>query len=64
MTSTQESKINHFIGKKIRTTRHKLGVSQEKLGEEIDCSAQQVQKYEVNLNRIPPAGVSFRRPIG
>ena len=57
MTSTQESKINQFIGKKIRATRNKLGVSQEKLGEEIICSAQQVQKYETNLNRISAAKV-------
>ena len=57
MTSTQESKINQFIGKKIRATRIKLGVSQDKLGEEIDCSHQQVQNYETNLNRISAAKV-------
>ena len=43
--------INAYIGQRIRQQRLILGISQEKLGEAIGVSFQQVQKYEKGTNR-------------
>ena len=44
--------IDVHVGKKIRSRRMILGKSQEWLGEQLDLSFQQVQKYEKGVNRI------------
>lgn len=41
-----------FVGEKIRQRRKALGLSQEKLGERIGVTFQQVQKYEKGVNRV------------
>jgi transcriptional regulator with XRE-family HTH domain len=56
--TTQEDKINRFVGKKIKSTRIKLGVTQVQVGKEAGCTGQQIQKYENGTNRIP-AGKLF-----
>ncbi|WP_336800509.1 helix-turn-helix domain-containing protein [Kaistia sp. MMO-174] len=40
------------IGARVRTLRMAAGLSQERLGEEIGVTFQQVQKYEKGTNRI------------
>ena len=40
------------IGQRVRTIRTSLGLSQEKLGEALGITFQQVQKYEKGTNRI------------
>ncbi len=44
--------IDVHVGSRVRLRRTLLGMSQEKLGEAIGLSFQQVQKYERGLNRI------------
>ena len=44
--------IDVHVGVKVRTRRTLLGLSQEKLGEMIGLTFQQVQKYERGANRI------------
>ena len=40
------------VGSRVRMRRNMLGMSQEKLGEKIGLTFQQVQKYERGANRI------------
>lgn len=44
--------IDSYVGARIRMRRQLLGMSQERLGEQIGVTFQQVQKYEKGINRI------------
>src|ERR671917_530930 len=44
--------IDVWVGARLRLRRNMLGLSQEKLGEAIGLTFQQVQKYERGANRI------------
>lgn len=44
--------IDVHVGKKLRTRRTLMGMSQEALGTEVGVSFQQIQKYERGSNRI------------
>src|SRR3954451_12826916 len=46
------SPIDVHVGSRVRLRRTLLGMSQEKLGEAIGLTFQQVQKYERGANRI------------
>ncbi len=48
----ENTAINQHIGARIRTRRALLGMSQEKLGEAIGLTFQQVQKYEKGMNSV------------
>jgi transcriptional regulator with XRE-family HTH domain len=57
MTSAAESErgpnpVDLHVGARIRMRRKVLGVSQEKLAEELGLTFQQVQKYERGANRV------------
>ncbi|MFN3855143.1 MAG: helix-turn-helix domain-containing protein [Phreatobacter sp.] len=44
--------IDKHVGSRVRMRRMMLGMSQEKLGERLGLTFQQVQKYEKGTNRI------------
>ena len=44
--------VDKHVGSRIRMRRMMLGMSQEKLGDELGLTFQQVQKYEKGANRI------------
>lgn len=44
--------VDVHVGKRVRSRRTLLGMSQEKLGEALGLTFQQVQKYERGANRI------------
>ncbi|WP_246179606.1 helix-turn-helix domain-containing protein [Microvirga thermotolerans] len=44
--------IDRHIGERLRLRRISLGMSQEKLGEALGLTFQQIQKYEKGANRI------------
>lgn len=44
--------IDRHVGMRIRVRRMMLGISQEKLSEQLGVTFQQVQKYEKGVNRI------------
>lgn len=44
--------IDRHVGSRVRMRRVLLGMSQEKLGESLGLTFQQVQKYEKGTNRI------------
>jgi transcriptional regulator with XRE-family HTH domain len=44
--------IDKHVGSQVRMRRKMLGMSQQKLGDALDLTFQQVQKYEKGANRI------------
>ena len=48
----QPNPIDIHVGGRIRLRRTMLGMSQEKLGEQLGITFQQVQKYEKGTNRV------------
>ena len=44
--------IDTHVGTRVRLRRNMLGMSQEKLGESLGITFQQVQKYEKAANRV------------
>ena len=49
---TNNNAIDVHVGRRIRLRRTLLGLSQEKLGEALNITFQQVQKYERGSNRV------------
>jgi transcriptional regulator with XRE-family HTH domain len=50
--SRRPNPIDIHVGSRVRLRRMLLGISQEKLGERLGLTFQQVQKYEKGVNRI------------
>jgi transcriptional regulator with XRE-family HTH domain len=50
--SRRASAIDVHVGGRVRLRRMLLGMSQEKLGEHLGLTFQQIQKYEKGINRI------------
>ncbi len=48
----QPNPIDAHVGSRIRLRRNILGMSQERLGESLGISFQQIQKYERGTNRV------------
>jgi len=57
--SPESWSVDSHVGQRVRMRRTLLGMSQEKLGEAIGLTFQQVQKYERGSNRIS-AGTLYR----
>jgi transcriptional regulator with XRE-family HTH domain len=47
--------VDAYIGARMREARSTLNMSQTELGEKLGVSFQQVQKYEIGLNRVSAA---------
>lgn len=52
MHKKSASPVDKHVGSRVRMRRVMLGMSQEKLGEALGLTFQQVQKYEKGTNRI------------
>ncbi|MCF3640588.1 helix-turn-helix domain-containing protein [Rhizobium sp. TRM95111] len=52
MTNKAPNSIDAYVGSRVRLQRLVRGFSQEKLGEHLGVTFQQVQKYEKGTNRI------------
>lgn len=52
LTKKAPNPIDRHVGSRVRMRRMLIGMSQEKLGESLDLTFQQVQKYEKGTNRI------------
>jgi transcriptional regulator with XRE-family HTH domain len=61
MTQKAPNPIDRHVGSRVRMRRMLIGMSQEKLGEALGLTFQQVQKYEKGTNRI---GASRLHRIG
>lgn len=51
-TKKKPNPIDVHVGKRVRLRRTMLGLSQEKLGDSLGITFQQIQKYEKGSNRI------------
>ena len=51
-TKKSPNPTDKHVGSRVRMRRMMLGMSQEKLGDGLDLTFQQVQKYEKGTNRI------------
>ena len=52
MAKKAPNPIDKHVGSRVRMRRMMLAMSQEKLGDALDLTFQQVQKYEKGTNRI------------
>lgn len=52
MQQKSPSPIDKHVGSRVRVRRLSVGMSQEKLGDALGLTFQQVQKYEKGANRI------------
>lgn len=52
MAKKAPNPIDKHVGSRVRMRRMMLGMSQEKLGDALNLTFQQVQKYEKGTNRI------------
>ena len=52
MPKKQANPIDAQVGNRVRIRRMLIGMSQEKLGDHLGLTFQQVQKYEKGINRI------------
>ena len=48
----QPNPVDVHVGSRVRLRRMMLGMSQEKLGDQLGITFQQIQKYEKGTNRI------------
>lgn len=55
------SPIDIYVGNRVRMRRKMIGISQEKLGEALGLTFQQIQKYEKGINRIGASSASAGR---
>jgi transcriptional regulator with XRE-family HTH domain len=52
MSTKAPNPVDRYVGSRVRMRRIMLGMSQEKLGEALGLTFQQVQKYEKGTNRV------------
>ena len=52
MSTKEPNPVDRYVGSRVRMRRIMLGMSQEKLGEALGLTFQQVQKYEKGTNRV------------
>lgn len=52
MTKKSPNPVDKHVGSRVRMRRMMVGMSQEKLGESLGITFQQIQKYEKGTNRI------------
>jgi transcriptional regulator with XRE-family HTH domain len=55
MSSKQQDPLDIEVGRRVRSLRLEKGMSQEKLGNQLALTFQQIQKYENGANRIGAA---------
>ena len=63
MTRRDPNFVDVHVGSRLRMRRQLVGMSQEKLGELLGITFQQVQKYEKGANRISASRLYFAAKI-
>src|SRR6201986_996370 len=57
MSTKAPNPVDKYVGSRVRMRRIMLGMSQEKLGEALALTFQQIQKYEKGPNRVGPSRI-------
>lgn len=52
MANKKSNPIDAHVGSRVRLRRMLVGLSQEKLGDQMQLTFQQIQKYEKGVNRV------------
>jgi transcriptional regulator with XRE-family HTH domain len=52
MSTKAPNPVDKYVGSRVRMRRIMLGMSQEKLGDALGLTFQQIQKYEKGTNRV------------
>ncbi|WP_291864041.1 helix-turn-helix transcriptional regulator [Bradyrhizobium sp.] len=52
MSTKAPNPVDRYVGSRVRMRRMMIGMTQEKLGEALGLTFQQVQKYEKGTNRV------------
>ena len=52
MSTKAPNPVDKYVGSRVRMRRIMLGMSQEKLGEALGLTFQQIQKYDKGTNRV------------
>lgn len=52
MSTKAPNPVDRYVGSRVRMRRIMLGMSQEKLGDALGLTFQQIQKYEKGTNRV------------
>src|SRR6516164_786452 len=52
MSTKAPNPVDKYVGSRVRMRRIMLGMSQERLGEALGLTFQQIQKYEKGTNRV------------
>ena len=60
MAGKKPNPVDTHVGSRVRLRRMLLGMSQERLGDSMGLTFQQVQKYEKGVNRIGAIALGFR----
>jgi transcriptional regulator with XRE-family HTH domain len=63
MAKKAPNPIDKHVGSRVRMRRMMLGMSQEKLGDALGLTFQQVQKYEGGANRVSASRLSAMAEI-
>ena len=63
MTRKSPEPYDISVGKRVKFLRLQAGMSQEKVGEALGMTFQQVQKYEKGTNRIAPSRLNVLSKI-
>ena len=63
MSTKAPNPVDKYVGSRVRMRRIMLGMSQEKLGEALGLTFQQVQKYEKGSNRISASRLFYAAKI-
>jgi transcriptional regulator with XRE-family HTH domain len=65
MTKKSGNPVDAIVGRNIHHFRNQCGMSQEKLGEALGITFQQIQKYEKGANRVSASAlVSIAKALG
>jgi transcriptional regulator with XRE-family HTH domain len=54
-SKTKKDQVDVYVGRRVREARIASGLSQTKLADALEVSFQQVQKYEIGVNRVAPS---------
>jgi transcriptional regulator with XRE-family HTH domain len=65
---TKEQEIDRAVGARVRMARVEASMSQEALGDRVNLTFQQIQKYEKGTNRVSASrlvqfSLIFKKPI-
>lgn len=52
LSNGEPNPVDAYVGSRVRIRRTMLGMSQQRLAQELSVTFQQIQKYEKGLNRI------------